>query len=579
MLNVGEKIPAFVESDTFSGFMQPNPKLIQRYFPDSSMAPDVSPDTVYFNKVKPHDSFRIVIQGGSTAAGFPYGRFGSLQGMLQQRFKRLYPRKNIEIINTAMAAVNTYTLLDIADEIVELEPDLVLIYSGHNEYLGVLGVGSSVASKGGRFATLTYLWLKQFRLYQLLESVYFNLVLKDNPDSQSHNDVKDKRTLMSHVAKGQTIPFESDLFQLGVEQFKGNLTSITDIYRENDIPVLVGNLVSIESGLIPFSINQKFDQIVQEGLCDLESGFDVKSDCVVFNQYMEAQKLLNDGKFTEARRKFIKSKDLDALRFRAPSIFNQVIKQLTEQPNTYLVDVETAFLQDSSHGIINHDYMLEHVHPTVRGYFVLAEAFISKIVELDLLHQPIIPFTVEQAWSEIPITYLDKLYGNVKIDALTKDFPFNKAEHKPLLLDENSFIYPYLTEKLKGEPWLALQNKLMKAYQQNGEHLQAARVAGIIVDALPLSTIGAAEQANLIAGQLYMKVQDYALAQYYQQRALSLNPTNSNYILILAQSAFLNEEFEYSLDLLKQAKQLDPTNTHIQFFIDRVSLAIKARGH
>ncbi|MDC2888862.1 SGNH/GDSL hydrolase family protein [Psychrosphaera algicola] len=100
------------------------------------------------------------MQGGSTAAGFPYGRFGSLQGMLEQRFKRTYPHKNIEVINTAMAAVNSYTLMDFVDEIIEIEPDLILIYAGHNEYLGVMGVGSTFAAIGGRSATLAFCYLK-----------------------------------------------------------------------------------------------------------------------------------------------------------------------------------------------------------------------------------------------------------------------------------------------------------------------------------------------------------------------------------------------------------------------------------
>ena len=103
----GNEYPLFIEKPTAkkqsSLYLQPNPKVINRYFADENLAPNVSPDTVYFKKEKSKESFRIFIQGGSTAAGFPYGRWGSLQGMLEQRFKRLYPNKEIEVINTAMA--------------------------------------------------------------------------------------------------------------------------------------------------------------------------------------------------------------------------------------------------------------------------------------------------------------------------------------------------------------------------------------------------------------------------------------------------------------------------------------------
>jgi len=45
-----------------------------------------------------------------------------------------------------MAAVTSYVLLDFADEIIAQRPDAIVIYTGHNEYLGIGGVGSSFAS-------------------------------------------------------------------------------------------------------------------------------------------------------------------------------------------------------------------------------------------------------------------------------------------------------------------------------------------------------------------------------------------------------------------------------------------------
>ena len=74
--NFGNAYPLFIDKVSKNAsvkYLQPNPDVIQRYFSEPRFAPNVSPDTVYFSKQKPNDSFRIVIQGGSTAAGFPYG--------------------------------------------------------------------------------------------------------------------------------------------------------------------------------------------------------------------------------------------------------------------------------------------------------------------------------------------------------------------------------------------------------------------------------------------------------------------------------------------------------------------------
>ena len=58
---------------------------------------------------------------------------------LEERLQATFPGREIEVINTALTAVNSYTLLDQADEIAGQRPDAVLIYTGHNEYYGALG--------------------------------------------------------------------------------------------------------------------------------------------------------------------------------------------------------------------------------------------------------------------------------------------------------------------------------------------------------------------------------------------------------------------------------------------------------
>ena len=77
--------------------------------------------------------------------------------MLGDRLETVFPGREVEVITTAMAAVNSYTLVDLADEIIEIRPDAVLIYAGHNEYLGILGVGSTYALSGSRAIKLAFL--------------------------------------------------------------------------------------------------------------------------------------------------------------------------------------------------------------------------------------------------------------------------------------------------------------------------------------------------------------------------------------------------------------------------------------
>lgn len=542
LIGFGHSYPLFVQSEQFDGYLQPNPSVINRYFPDPSAAPKVSPDTVYFKQQKPEDSFRIVIQGGSSAAGFPYGRFGSLQGMLEQRFKRLYPNKNIEIINTAMAAVNSYTLLDFVDEVLAINPDLVLIYTGHNEYLGVMGAGSTFAAKGGRLATISYLWLKELKLYQLLQKSLFKLT-----QVQPHSETTE-RTLMERVAKGKAIPLNSATYQLGKVQFAENLSAILAQYQATKIPVLVGNLVSIEKEMQPFS------------------SVGVKADLPELKAYNQGMEKLANGEFKEALAALTRAKDMDEMRFRAPSEFNAIIKAKTDAfGNANLVDVEAKFRADSADGVLGYEHLLEHVHPTKRGYFLLAEAFVEAIDKQGYLG-PKKGYSEQRAWADIPVTELNSAYAELKIKQLTSGYPF-RAESIPFTGPKKStFVYPFLMKRVNNEDWLAIQYELQQAYMAANNFSEAARVAGVIADALPnsIKSLG-------LAGQLYMKQSDFEMAMYYQKKALQLQPSDLNSQLNLAHSLFLTQQFDASLTLLKQAQQQQPNNVRIQFFIDRVT--------
>jgi lysophospholipase L1-like esterase len=51
------------------------------------------------------------------------------------------PSDTVEVVNLGIAATNSYAILDFSREIIDQHPDAVMIYAGHNEYYGALGVG------------------------------------------------------------------------------------------------------------------------------------------------------------------------------------------------------------------------------------------------------------------------------------------------------------------------------------------------------------------------------------------------------------------------------------------------------
>ena len=138
----------------------------KRYFHHSDFNP--TPRKDLFLKEKPKNGFRIFVLGGPTTAGFPYGNNLTFTRVLNRRLSDTFPSRRIEIVNTAMTAINSYALLDFMDEILKCKPDGILIYTGHNEYYGALGVGSTESLGKIRGIVRIYLKLQGFRTFMLL---------------------------------------------------------------------------------------------------------------------------------------------------------------------------------------------------------------------------------------------------------------------------------------------------------------------------------------------------------------------------------------------------------------------------
>ncbi|PCH96204.1 MAG: hypothetical protein COB83_06295 [Gammaproteobacteria bacterium] len=583
----GNEYPLFVEKPATNNqsvlYLQANPKVINRYFANESLAPNVSPDTVYFKKEKNKDSFRIFIQGGSTAAGFPYGRWGSLQGMVEQRFKRLYPDKEIEIINTAMAAVNSYTLLDFVDEIIEQQPDLVLIYAGHNEYLGIMGVGSAFAAKGGRLATLLHLKFKNWRLYQLLQDVYTLIFVPDIQPSKTN------QTLMSQVAKEKEIIFGSDLYNQGIVQFEQNMSLVLEKYQQAGIPVMLGNLVSNEAAQVPFSSLEIIDwQAIKKHLSQSNATAEIsrlntliKQQKTAANYYQLGLNLQLVARYKEAKQAFVLAKNYDLLRFRAPSEFNRVIERLSQKYEIDLVDVQAIFNENSANGIIDNKLILEHLHPTVAGYFLLAEAYVELIVKKNLINMPAETYARAKARTDIPVSIVDQLYGEFVIRKLVNDFPFtskmNKGTEKINLPASRKFEKQALIKRIEKSSWLKTQQDLLVKYQQRNEILEAAKIAGTMSSAMVDNA-----EISYIAGQLYQQLNDWQMASYYHKKALQLQSDKVQYLLALAQDYFLLKRYQQSLSVLTTADNLvtktSPQKQQVLQYITKVKQAVLTKS-
>ena len=382
----GASYPLFVPAPE-PGYLQPNPLLVRRYVDDPRQAPPVAPDSQYFLAQKPKGSLRLLVAGESTAAGFPYGRFGSPAALLLQQLKRQYPDQQIEVISTAMAAINSYTVLDIMPELLAVKPDAILLYLGHNEYVGLLGTGSQFQASPNRQLTLWWLQLKQLRLYQLVQQL-LQAVL---PAAQQNAAANSPQTTMAQMASQSGIALGSAAYQAGVAQYQQNLTDISELAREAGVPLVLTTLVSNELDLAPFLVDQsQSPPVLAPNLSTTDALLQIPGllktapdDALLHYQYGKA--LLANKQPEAALQALQQAKELDLLRFRAPNAFNQLLRELGKTPGVWLADAEQLFRQHSSDGILGAELLLEHVHPNQQGYQLIAQSWWRSLSQAGVL--------------------------------------------------------------------------------------------------------------------------------------------------------------------------------------------------
>ncbi|MBX2993083.1 MAG: hypothetical protein KF749_18175, partial [Bacteroidetes bacterium] len=421
-----------------------NAEVKNRYFPSMPFNPTTSPD--YFEVPKPAATYRIFCLGGSTTVGYPYWYNGSFSSFLRDRLRTIFPEREIEIVNVGMTATNSFTVNDMAREIVRYEPDLFIVYDGHNEFYGALGVASHQSIARSRWLTKLYLRLIHFRTFQLLQDVagFVMQVFTGEPASTTGS------TMMEKLARGQYIPYGSTLYNAGMSTYRDNLAELATIASGAGIPVLLGSQVSNLRDLPPFvsedpesgaglERQDEFAAVFQRGV-QYWNARKVDSALFAFSTASSIDSLRADayyyiarcldylGRKEEAQRLYVKARDYDMLRFRMSSDFNNIMKQASNERGMIFVDMEQAFRAHSTDSLIGNRLIVEHLHPHSKGYFILAKEYARAMRENGLLASAddwTARDTISDSWlwEARSLTEIDERIARRRTEVLTSGWP------------------------------------------------------------------------------------------------------------------------------------------------------------
>ncbi len=567
----GDDYPLFVPIEGHPQYLVQSRTVARRYFARQADVPTSLHDV--FDAEKGPDEFRVFVQGGSTAAGFPFYHGGAFSRMLEQRLQQTFPERKIEVVNTAMAAVNSYTLRDFAGEIVAQRPDAVLIYAGHNEYYGALGVGSTESLGGFRGLVNTYLKLRRFRTVQLLRDALGGAAgLLAGGEAEAA-----RGTLMERMVGEQVIPYGSAAYEIGLRQFRSNLADLLATYERADVPVFVATLASNERDQRPFVT-------VFEGATDeaawrarylaaveaLRAG-DAASARATLDALVAEDSLAADGFYALGRaheaagdtasalRAYVAARDRDALRFRAPEAFNRVIREVAARHGATVVDAQAALRRAAPGGIIGKEHMLEHLHPTVDGYFLLADAFYDALRDAALIGDWTNAVPTDVARRTLTLTPADSLVGLLRVRKLMGGWPFRPRSAPPLALDtltvRTEFDRIVLALYRAEVTWLEATERLATYYEQTGDTARAVRAREAMVASYPMLT-----PPRLGLAGLYLRAGRLPEAERAFEAAAARNPGSPTPLAMLGAIALERGETARAVELLERARSLEPRN-------------------
>lgn len=357
---------------------------------------------------------RIFVLGSSAAMGDPEASF-SLARVLEAMLRAAYPAQRFEVVNAGITAINSHLVRNIAEDCARLEPDLFVVYEGHNEVIGPFGPsGVFTPFLRNEAAIRAAVWLKGTRTGQLIAAAGRALTRRGGPAEWGG----------MQMFLQQQIPADDPRLAAVRAHFRANLLAIAAAGRRVGADTLVCTVLTNQRDFAPF-LSQHRPGLTADELARWQAGLDAaekaqragdlpateagyRAAYAIDDRHAEevfrfGRLALQQGRDTDARDLLQRAQDLDTLRFRTDSQLNQVVRDLAgpfdklrapslsrSTPSVEVVDLAQTLAARSPHGIPGDDLLYEHVHLNFRGTYEAARELFAHVTA-DLAKRGLVP--------------------------------------------------------------------------------------------------------------------------------------------------------------------------------------------
>jgi len=352
-----------------------------------------------FAATKGPGTFRIFCMGGSTVQGRPYSVQTSFTAWLELSLQAADPTRDFEVINCGGISYASYRLVPIVGELLDYEPDLFIICTGHNEFLEDRTYAP--LKKTPRVLVKLHRTLLHLRSYALAN----HYIRRDSPNSPKTVLGPGVRTKLDLKASLAAYHRDDSWRDQIISDFRHNLEVMVQGAQQADVPVILVNPPSNLKDCPPFKSQpspglseaqrQRVDRLRRQAGSLAWSDAYGKIACLkeaveIDDRNAELLYLLGLcyerlGRAGEARPWYVRAKDEDVCPLRMLESMVRVVRDVADDRDIPLVEAHAILEAKTVDGILGDEWLLDHVHPSIKGHQLIAEALFQTMQRTGLV--------------------------------------------------------------------------------------------------------------------------------------------------------------------------------------------------
>ncbi len=376
--------PAGGVADPYVGFSEIRPLFVKNqtqteYEIAANRKPLFQPDS--FSATKRDNEFRIFCVGGSTVQGRPFSIETAFSKWLELSLKATNDSKVWKVVNCGGVSYASYRLAPIVDEILGYEPDLIVLYTGQNEFLEDRQYES--VRQTAPWIARTHERLSASRAYSFLRQQFVSNENTQAKTDQLPADVEARLDYRGGLAKYK----QNDVWKQNiVAHFQHNLQRMVTAAQTRDVPIILMNPVCNLKDVAPFKSVADLD-LPSQGILELPTQDRIaKLKALLADNARNAelhfqlgQAYLLTGDFDSAKKHLLTAKEEDICPLRATEPIYAAIANVQRSSSVPIVDAKDFFESQSPNRLPGHESLVDHVHPTIRGHQQIADLLLAEM--------------------------------------------------------------------------------------------------------------------------------------------------------------------------------------------------------